>query len=237
MSVTLKSAAIPRGLPAWGTRGPGLLLISKSFPHLLIALVAIVALTVFAGSSGFAQTPGTVNGKASEGNQLNMLVLGDSITWGQGLRKEDKFWWRVKNWLQNKTGRDVKEKIEAHSGALIETSPGLKPLFSSHDGEINLITPTINEQIDDARNYYGDTSQVDLILVDGCINDVDVRNLLDASTSLTALDQRIKEKCGSRMQPLLQRITTEFPNAHVVVTSYYRIISSESANNSFTRLG
>jgi len=213
--------------------GPGLLLISKPFPLLLVALVA---LTVVTGSSGFAQTPATVGGRATEGNQLNMLVLGDSITWGKGLRKEDKFWWRIKNWLQDKTGRVVKEKIEAHSGALIETTPGLKPFFTSHDGEINLITPTINDQIDDARNYYGDTSQVDLVLVDGCINDVDVRNLLDASTSLPALDQKIKEKCGRRMQPLLQRITTEFPNAHVVVTSYYKIISSESANNSFTRL-
>lgn len=236
MVVILKSAAAQRRLPAWESRGPELLLISKPFPRLLIALIALVTLTAFAGSSGIAQTPGTTNSRVSEGNQLNMLVLGDSIMWGQGLRKEDKSWWRVKSWLQDKTGREVKEKIEAHSGALIETTPGLKPLFTSHDGEVNLITPTINDQINDARNYYGDTSQVDLVLVDGCINDVDVRNLLDASTSLTALNQRIKEKCGRGMQPLLQRITTEFPNAHVVVTSYYRIISSKSANNSFTRL-
>ena len=208
------------------------MLISKSFPRLLIPLVTLIAITALAGGSGLAQTPVA----ASKSNELNMLVLGDSIMWGQGLRNEDKFWWRVKNWLQDKTGREVKEKIEAHSGALIATSPDLEPLFASRDGEVNLITPTINDQIDDAKNYYGDTSKVDLVLVDGCINDVDVRNLLDASTSLTALDQKIKDNCGQRMQPLLQRITTEFPNAHVVVTSYYRIISSKSANNSFTRL-
>ena len=220
-------------MPAWKP-SPTQLLISKSFPRLLIPLVTLVAITVIAGGRGLAQTP--VDAKPSEGSQLNMLVLGDSIMWGQGLRKEDKFWWRVKSWLQDRTGREVKEKIEAHSGAIIATSPDLKLRFASRDGEVNLITPTINDQIDDAKVYYGDTSKVDLVLVDGCINDVDVRNLLDASTSLPALDQKIKDNCGLRMQPLLQRITTEFPNSHVVVTNYYRIVSSKSANNSFTRL-
>ena len=216
--------------------GPNLASIRRHFRSRLIVLVALIALAISAGNSGFAQTSGTVNPGPSEVKQLNMLVLGDSIMWGQGLRKEDKFWFRVKRWLQDKTGRDVKEKIEAHSGAMVETTPGLEIPFTSTDGEVNLITPTVNEQIDAARTYYGDTSQVDLVLVDGCVNDVDVRNLLDASTSLPSLDQSIREKCGGRMQSLLQRITREFPNAHVLVTSYYRIISSQSANNSFTRL-
>ena len=140
-----------------------------------------------------------------------MLVLGDSITWGQGLSVQDKFWWRVKNWLQQKTGREVKEKIEAHSGALIETTPGLQTLFTSDDGEVNLYTPTINEQIDDAKKYYRDTSVVDLIIVNGCINDVDVRNLLDASSSLDRLTESIREKCGANMHLLLRRVATEFP--------------------------
>ena len=60
-----------------------------------------------------------------------MLVLGDSITWGQGLSVQGKFWWRVKSWLQEKTGREVKEKIEAHSGALIETTPGFQNHFEA----------------------------------------------------------------------------------------------------------
>ena len=111
---------------------------------------------------------------------------GDSIMWGQGLKTPDKAWWRLKNWLQEKTGREVREKIEAHSGAAIEAAPGSER-FTSQDGEVNLLTPTINEQVDDARKFYGDPAQVDLILVNGCINDVDVRNLLDASTSLDLL--------------------------------------------------
>src|SRR5438105_2644344 len=45
---------------------------------------------------------------------LNMLVLGDSIIWGQGLKAEHKSWYRVKLWLETSTGRTVIEKVEAH---------------------------------------------------------------------------------------------------------------------------
>jgi hypothetical protein len=38
------------------------------------------------------------------------------------------------------------------------------------------------------------------------------------------------------MQSLLQRITSNFPNAYVVVTSYYRIISNDADDNAFIRL-
>jgi hypothetical protein len=38
------------------------------------------------------------------------------------------------------------------------------------------------------------------------------------------------------MKSLLQRIVREFPNAHVVVPSYYRIVSPLSDDNSFARL-
>lgn len=173
-------------------------------------------------------------GKAAE--PLNMLVLGDSIMWGQGLRERDKFWWRVKNWLQEKTGRPVQEIVKAHSGAAIEHGNPLENIFTSTDGEVNLFTPTINEQVDDALRHYSDPSKVDLILVDGCINDVDVNNLLDTSMPLDSLETSIREKCGPRMQSLLTRIAKSFPRAHMVVTGYYRIVSPETDNNSFTRL-
>src|ERR1044071_2973774 len=54
---------------------------------------------------------------------LNMLVLGDSIMWGQGLKPEHKSWYQVKMWLEKTTGRTVLERVEAHSGALMEPGP------------------------------------------------------------------------------------------------------------------
>lgn len=167
---------------------------------------------------------------------LHMLVLGDSIMWGQGLKETDKFWWRVKGWLKEKTGRDVRERIEAHSGAAIEADSGSDQSFTSSDGEVNLIWPTVNQQVDSAIKYYGDPSTVDLVLVNGCINDVGVRNLLDPSTEMNPLAATIREKCGARMERLLRRVTSTFKNAHVLVTNYYTIISPMTGDIRFTRM-
>jgi len=50
------------------------------------------------------------------------------------------------------------------------------------------------------------------------------------------LRERITSTCGAGMHKLLQRITEDFPNAQVVVTSYYRIVSNNTADNAFIRL-
>ncbi|CAN5601249.1 hypothetical protein BH20ACI3_BH20ACI3_14130 [soil metagenome] len=205
-------------------------IVSSSSAAMLICILVLAAV-----NSSFGQQPAAVRSNSIAGDPLHMLVLGDSIMWGQGLKTPDKAWWRLKNWLQEKTGRDVRERIEAHSGAAIEATLGSE-MFTSKDGEVNLLRPTINEQVDAARKYYGDPAQVDLVLVNGCINDVDVRNLLDAATALDRLEASIREKCGGRMQSLLQRIIREFPNAYVVVSGYYNIISPLSDDNSFARL-
>ncbi len=211
------------------------MLIRRLISSSSIATSVIGILALMAVNCSFAQQPLLDSSKSIARDPIHMLVLGDSIMWGQGLKTPDKAWWRLKNWLQQKTGRDVRERIEAHSGAAIEATPGSE-IFSSKDAEVNLLRPTITEQVVAARRYYGDPAQVDLILVNGCINDVDVRNLLDAATALDLLEVSIREKCGGRMRSLLQRITREFPNAHVVVSGYYRIISPLSDDNSFARL-
>lgn len=202
------------------------------------ALLLAIGLTLF-----FLLTAGSVSAdcpepfKSSGEPPLQMLVLGDSIMWGQGLKTEQKSWWRVKCWLQEKTGREVKEKIEAHSGALVAASSTTAPRFKSNDGEVNLPFPTINEQLDHALEFYGQaSSNVDLILVDGCINDVDVSNLLNATASPEWMRERITARCGAGMHDLLHRITDSFPRAQVIVTGYYRIISSKTADNAFLRL-
>ncbi|CAN5668153.1 hypothetical protein BH18ACI4_BH18ACI4_02670 [soil metagenome] len=211
------------------------MLIRRLISSSSVAAVVIGILALASVNASFAQHPAPDSPNSIAGDPLHMLVLGDSIMWGQGLKTPDKAWWRLKNWLQEKTGRDVRERVEAHSGAAIEATPGSE-IFTSKDGEVNLLTPTINDQVDAARKHYGDPAQVDLILVNGCINDVDVRTLLDASTALDLLEASIREKCGARMQSLLQRITRGFPNAHVVVSGYYKIISPLSEDNSFARL-
>ena len=168
---------------------------------------------------------------------LRMLVIGDSIMWGQGLKQERKAWWRVKCWLEEKTGREVREDVRAHSGALLEAAPDASLKFKSADKEVNLPLPSINQQLDQAlRDYQNDRSRVNLVLMDGCVNDVGVSNLLNAAITPESLRPRIEARCGVSMTETLRRVVAGFPNAQILVTGYYPSISSQTDDNAFLRL-
>ena len=207
---------------------------SRPLQRFLLSSSALLIL--FAATIGEARSQCVTPAETGAANHLNMLVLGDSILWGQGLRENQKSWYRVKCWLQNTTGRVVDVEVRAHSGALVERSPGQTQDYNSPNGEVNLPLPAISEQVDDAVRFYGDPSRVDVVLVDGCINDVDVRNLLNASVTPNLIRQRAQESCGAAMVRLLRKVTNAFPNAHAIVPGYYRIISQETEDNAFIRL-
>jgi hypothetical protein len=168
--------------------------------------------------------------------QFNLLVLGDSIAWGQGLKDEHKAWYQVKAWLETTAGRKVSERIEAHSGAVIGSvgDSGADPI-PPLDGEVNRGVPSVNGQIDNALRSYADPAQVDLVLVDGCINDLDARRLLNAANAPAAIVELAQQKCGPPVEALINRIAVSFPNAHVIVTGYYPILSEQTANDFFMR--
>ena len=207
----------------------------KLLKKTVLVVIELSILFLLTAGSALAECPGDV--KPSAEDPMQMLVLGDSIMWGQGLKPEQKFSWRIRCWLQEKTGREVQTRVEAHSGAHLEGASPNPPRFKSDDGEVNLPFPTINEQLDKAVQFYGPSrSAVDLILVDGCVNDVDVSNLLNAGVTPEWLRERITTSCGAGMQALLRRITESFPKAQVIVTSYYRMISTKTDDNAFIRL-
>jgi lysophospholipase L1-like esterase len=160
---------------------------------------------------------------------IHMLVIGDSILWGQGLKTERKTWHLVKLWLEKNTGRKVIERIEAHSGAVIERASATDDL-TSDNREVNLSLPTLHEELDNALKQYADPAQVDLILLSGCGNDVGVLNLLNAVDRKEA-DEMTRSKCGKPVENLLQRILTSFPNAYLVVTGYYPFFSERTRND------
>jgi lysophospholipase L1-like esterase len=158
-----------------------------------------------------------------------MLVLGDSIMWGQGLKPEHKSWYLVKTWIEKETGRTVRERIEAHSGAVIERASATDDL-SAADPEVNVGLPTIHEELDSAVRFYSDSSQVDLVLLNGCGNDVGVHNLLNASNE-DEITRRAEAKCGGPMEKLLSRIVTSFPAAQIIVAGYYPLFSERTKND------
>jgi lysophospholipase L1-like esterase len=199
----------------------------KSLP-----IAGIVVLLLLTSTAAFGHCPVNPSG----GDPLQMLVIGDSIMWGQGLRDDEKFSSRVQCWLQEKTEREVKVHMEAHSGAVISGSASVQPAFTSINGEVNMTSPTINDQLDHAVQFYkqNQTSPA-LILMNGCINDVGVKNLLAASTPLEYLRTQARLNCGEKMQRLLGRVREGFPKAQVIVTGYYPIVSLQSADNAFLR--
>ena len=174
--------------------------------------------------------------KLSGSTPLHLLVLGDSIMWGQGLQEEEKFSSRVKCWLQEKINREVKVHVEAHSGAVI-SGASAQPDFTATSGEVNLTSPNINQQLDHAIQFHKENGTApSLILMNGCINDVGVKNLLAASTPLEVLRAQARKSCGDDMHVLLQRVRNSFPQAQVLVTGYYPIVSLQTADNAFLRL-
>ena len=158
-----------------------------------------------------------------------MLVLGDSVLWGQGLKTEHKSWYHVKVWLEKTTGRAVIEKVEAHSGAIIERSSPPEKLTIPNP-EVDVALPTLNEELENAERFYSDRLVVEVVLVSGCANDVGTQNLLNA-TATEQIEEITQAKCGLPMEKLLRRITTSFPAARVIVTGYYPFFSEKTRND------
>jgi lysophospholipase L1-like esterase len=189
---------------------------------------AVFALVVLTACTVFGQNTQTSTNQPT-GTPLNMLVLGDSIMWGQGLKKEHKSWYHVKLWLEKATGRVVIEKIDAHSGAVVELSSTSERLTATNP-EVDVGLPTLNDELDNAERFYSDRSKIDVVLVSGCANDVGLQNLLNA-TATEQIDEITEAKCGPPMERLLRRITTSFPVARVVVSGYYPFFSEKTRND------
>lgn len=201
---------------------------SASFSKFQIAFFAIVVFTFTAAIQAQTATPAAPR-------DFNLLVLGDSILWGQGLKTEHKPWFLVKNWLEENQDVMVRERVEAHAGAVIGSAGIAPPRSLILYGEINSAWPTLHDQIDDASRAIADTSQVDLVLVDGCINDVNARSFLNAGNSSRAIEALAQQKCGAPVEDLLVRIASTFPNAHIVLTGYYPVISEKTSRDLFMR--
>jgi len=169
----------------------------------------------------------------ADAEPYDMLVLGDSITWGQGLRKEHKAWYQVKVWLEKQMGRPVVERVEAHSGAVIDGGPS-REIKTPNDAEVNLGFPSINQEVDNALRFYSDGSRVDLVLISGCGNDVGTENFLNAENS-DELNRITEQKCRPLMETLLRKVTTSFPVAQVIVVGYYPFFSENTPNDFVTR--
>ncbi|HJQ27500.1 MAG TPA: SGNH/GDSL hydrolase family protein [Blastocatellia bacterium] len=149
-----------------------------------------------------------------------IVVLGDSVNWGRGLLPAEKFHSLVQAAIP-----DAESTMFAHSGATIGV--GVPPTEAAVDGEVPTAYPTILQQV----SAFNDAPEaVDLVLVNGGINDINFRNILNPLTDSAHLKDQIRQYCFQSMKTLLEAVVATFtkPSARIIVTSYYPILSHQT---------
>jgi lysophospholipase L1-like esterase len=168
--------------------------------------------------------------------KFEILVIGDSLIFGQGLKEENKTYSIVKTWLQSELKREVKLNIKAHSGARIslheEDLNGLKrggkDDSTYYNLEVPLSFPSIESQIKLAEKDYEKPQNLDLIMLTGGITDLEVADILNGKGNDAKLKADIVKYCRDSMFSLLAQSANAFPNAKIIVVGYYPPISNKS---------
>jgi len=154
------------------------------------------------------------------------VFLGDSVVWGQGLTDAEKFSSRLVAWInQYHPAQNAYKTVMAHSGATIGVGATIhEPAL---DGEVPTSYPTI---LDQCNQVPGDPNDVDLVLVNGGINDVGVQYIFNAFTDQHELADTIQRFCHDDLVILLRQVAARFanPNTHILVSGYYPVLSTQS---------
>jgi beta-glucosidase/6-phospho-beta-glucosidase/beta-galactosidase len=161
-----------------------------------------------------------------------MLVVGDSVAWGQGHRPNEKTHARVQAAISAaRGGIGAYSYVLAHSGATIGV--GDATVEPPIPGEIPVSRPTVLQQVE---AFDLDPALVDLVYVGAGINDVDVTRILNPLIDAAVVAALVDEYCYRDMKTLLEKITSKFENADVVVTGYYPLVSLETDLSMIDRL-
>lgn len=219
-----------------------------SLPRRGLIIGLTLLLCINAAQQAFPQTyAGHSAHKSAAGRRpLRILALGDSVMWGQGLSDKNKFSHRLRDWLCEQRGggvcqnkEDVQLHTEAHSGAVIgepkkDRDKAVAERFIREIapvrfyGEVNNGYPTVGGQITLARRHYEKNSiplsEVDLVLLNGGINDLNASTLLVHKLLGGDVTKRVNEHFAP-MPGILEKVAESFPNARIVVTGYFPLVS------------
>ncbi|MGB9122227.1 MAG: hypothetical protein WCE73_16515 [Candidatus Angelobacter sp.] len=144
----------------------------------------------------------------------SLLVIGDSVVWGQGLAYEHK----TASILAEHLG--VEMKMLAHSGAKIGIRDSYTVTMPS--AEVPCFFPTILQQL---QEFNGDPANVQWVLMNGGINDVEIQRVFNPMIPQYELELHIRNYCGRDLLAILQQTTQKFPNARTLVLGYYPALS------------
>src|ERR1035437_7875175 len=155
-------------------------------------------------------------------NTLKIVVLGDSVPWGQGLLDEHKYANQIAAELCQSPATDI--CMLGHSGAII--GAGFRSHHTTANREVPASEPTILDQVDQAP----EPAEMDLVLLDGGVNDVNIRTILNPRTTSGSLRRDTNNACHRDMKTLLAKAANTFnkSSCQFVVTGYYPIFSPNS---------
>jgi hypothetical protein len=144
----------------------------------------------------------------------NLLVIGDSVVWGQGLAYEHK----TASILAKHLGAEI--KMLAHSGAKIGIRDSYTVTMPS--AEVPCFFPTILQQL---QEFNSDPASVQWVLMNGGINDVEIQRVFNPMIPQYELELHIRNYCGRDLLAILQQATQKFRNARTLVLGYYPALS------------
>ncbi len=157
-------------------------------------------------------------------NFFYMATLGDSVAIGNGLPAAEKYANQVANLIQRHTGRKVIHQFLAVSGANLVPEPNDAPC----PGRCYAEAPTVSTSLPLQVELIQRPELIDLVLLNGCMNDVGVTTLLDQAISMETVGELAERFCRDELAGLLLAVRTRLPQARIVVTGYYPIISPVS---------
>ncbi|HEY8023376.1 MAG TPA: hypothetical protein VIF60_02335 [Burkholderiaceae bacterium] len=156
---------------------------------------------------------------------MKMITFGDSVVWGQGLLPQQKFCHMAYKVLTGEDPTDDTLQALAHSGAVIGVGATIEK--AALNGEVPDSYPTILQQ---CAGYTGAVEDVDIIVLDGGINDMNSFILSNPFLDTDDLREKIVKHLYGDMLALLDAVTAKFtdPRTRIVVTGYYQILSKYS---------
>jgi len=165
---------------------------------------------------------------------FRVLAVGDSVMWGQGLRDQSKYKTKVGQWIGAQMGRPVEVTLLARSGAVVESAMSDGRTGPAH-GEVPSSFPTIRDQA--LRLGPQRPADIDLVLVDGCINDLNVSSILNPQINSQQIGSLTMRFCGEPVRLLLTDIARTYPNSKILLTGYFPIVSARSDMNAVKAFG
>jgi len=146
-----------------------------------------------------------------------LLVIGDSVVWGQGLANEHKTATIVARHLSTELG------MLAHAGAKIGVRDSYSVTMPS--GEVPCFFPTILQQL---KSFQGNAGAVEWVLLNGGINDVEIQRVFNPMVPQYELELHTRNYCGRDFLILLRQVVRRFQRARVLVLGYYPGLSHRS---------